>query len=227
MAWRFWRSSPSLIILTFRHYGITWDEELQSQYGLAVVDYYASLFADQRYAEIYNLYLYGGMFDGMASIVDRFTPFRIYETRHLVNAFVGLLGLWGTWRLGRFIGGGAVGLLALNLLVLTPMYYGHMFNNPKDIPFAAGVVWTLYYMAQCMVELPRPNTKTLIIKLGIVLGLTLGVRIGGVMVLIFWIACRWVGPRGSNHGGRNSFPRKRPGPHGVNSSRRRRASCCR
>jgi hypothetical protein len=29
-----------LILFTFRDYGITWDEELQSQYGLAVVDYY-------------------------------------------------------------------------------------------------------------------------------------------------------------------------------------------
>ena len=31
-----------VILLTFRHYGITWDEELQSQYGQAVVDYYFS-----------------------------------------------------------------------------------------------------------------------------------------------------------------------------------------
>src|SRR5580704_1571875 len=91
-----------IVLLTFRHYGITWDEELQSQYGLAVVDYYASFFKDQRFTEIFNLYLYGGMFDGLASVIDRFTPFNVYETRHLVNALVGLVGLWGTWRLGRF-----------------------------------------------------------------------------------------------------------------------------
>src|ERR1700681_2959806 len=120
-----------IICLTFRHYGITWDEELQSQYGQAIVDYYLSGFKDQRYAEIFNLYLYGGMFDGFASIIDRFTPFSVYETRHLLNACFGLLGLWGTWRLARFLGGNAVGLMALILLVLTPVYYGHMFNNPK------------------------------------------------------------------------------------------------
>src|ERR1700743_2620185 len=57
-----------IILCTFRHYGVTWDEELQSQYGLAVVDYYLSLFKDQRFTEIFNLYLYGGMFDGLASI---------------------------------------------------------------------------------------------------------------------------------------------------------------
>jgi hypothetical protein len=174
------------ILLTFRHYGITWDEELQSQYGLAIVDYYTSLFADQRYAEIFNLYLYGGMFDGLASVIDRFTPFSVYETRHLVNALFGLLGLWGTWRLGRFLGGGAVGLTALILLVLTPMYYGHMFNNPKDIPFATGIVWTMFYMAKSIADFPKIRDRT-IAMIGLVLGLTLGVRVGGAMTILFWI----------------------------------------
>jgi len=82
-----------IVVMTFRDYGVTWDEELQSQYGQAVVDYYASFFKDQRYLEIFNLYLYGGMFDGLASVVDSFTPFNVYETRHLVNAVFGLVGL--------------------------------------------------------------------------------------------------------------------------------------
>ena len=146
----------ALILCTFLDYGITWDEELQSQYGLAIVDYYKSGFHDQRYAEIFNLYLYGGMFDGLASIVDRFTPFRVYDTRHLVNALFGLLGLWGVWRLGRLLGGEAAGLVALVLCASTPVYYGHMFNNPKDIPFAAGIIWTLYFMFRSYAK-PSPS----------------------------------------------------------------------
>jgi hypothetical protein len=181
-----------IMVMTFRDYGITWDEELQSQYGQAVVDYYFSGFKDQRYAEIFNLYLYGGMFDGLASLIDRFTPFSVYETRHLVNAFFGLLGLWGTWRIGRFLGGPVVGLMSLILLALTPVYYGHMFNNPKDIPFAAGILWAIYFMSRCMAELPRPK-PAILIKLGIILGLTMGVRVGGVMLLLFWLAPMGVG----------------------------------
>jgi hypothetical protein len=184
-----------LIILTFRDYGITWDEELQSQYGQAVVDYYASLFKDHRFQQIFNLYLYGGMFDGVASVIDGFTPFSVYETRHLVNAFFGLLGLWGTYRIGKFLGGGFGGLVALTLLILTPMYYGHMFNNPKDIPFAAGILWSIYYMAK-LYEQGAHCQRSTIIKLGIIYGLTLGVRVGGVMLFAFWLvpwgwdACR-------------------------------------
>ena len=175
-----------IVLITFRDYGITWDEELQSRYGLAVVDYYTSLFHDDGYREIFNLYIYGGMFDGLASIVDRYTPFVVYDTRHLINALFGVLGLWGTWRLGRFIGGGAVGLLSLILVTFTPMYYGHMFNNPKDIPFACGVVWSLFFMARCYARMPRPEWH-LIIRLSIILGLTLGVRVGGVMFFALWL----------------------------------------
>ncbi len=174
-----------VILLTFRDYGITWDEELQSQYGLAVVDYYVSFFQDHRYADIFNLHLYGGMFDGLASVIDRYTPFSLYETRHLVNAFFGLAGLWGTWRLGRLIGGSVVGLMALVMLILTPMYYGHMFNNPKDIPFAAGIIWSMYYMGRCFQTAPAVP-RHVIVKLGIILGLTLGVRVGGVMLPAFF-----------------------------------------
>jgi hypothetical protein len=178
------------IVMTFRHYGITWDEELQSQYGQAIVDYYLSSFRDQRYAEIYNLYLYGGMFDGLASLVDRYTPFNVYETRHLLNALFGLLGIWGTWRLATHIGDEAVGLIAAGLLVLTPMYYGHMFNNPKDIPYAAGIIWSLYFMSRFYQKIESRggvfSEKSIILKLGIIFGLSLGVRVGGVMVLAFW-----------------------------------------
>lgn len=173
-----------LILLTFRDYGVTWDEELQSQYGQAVADYYISGFKDLRYAEIFNLYLYGGMFDGLAALVDRQTPFSLYETRHLLNALFGLIGLWGVWRIGRHMGGGLVGFIALILCATVPMYYGHMFNNPKDIPFAAGIIWCLYFMFRSMTK-PSP---TILIKLGVTLGLTLGVRIGGVMIIPFWVA---------------------------------------
>lgn len=178
--------TAAIVLLTFRRYGVSWDEEVQSQYGQAIYDYYISGFTDRRYDQIFNLYLYGGMFDGLAAWINAYTPFDIYATRHLLNASVGLIGLWGTWRLGRLIGGEAAGFASLVLLLFTPMYYGHMFNNPKDIPFAAGVVWILYYMAKSLRSFPHVS-RSLVLKLGTVLGLTLGVRVGGVMLLIFWI----------------------------------------
>ncbi len=172
-----------VVLLTFRDYGVTWDEELQSQYGFAIADYYLSGFKDTRYAQIFNLYLYGGTFDGLAAFIDLITPLDIYDSRHLLNAMFGLLGLWGTWKLGRFLGGEVVGLLALILCALIPSYYGHIFNNPKDVPFAAGIVWTIYYMSRSF----KKREWFTLIKLGLVAGFTLGVRVGGVMVFAYWL----------------------------------------
>ena len=50
----------------------------------------------------------------------------------------------------------APAFIALLFLLLTPNYYGQMFNNPKDIPFAVGVVWATYYMVRIVPTLPRP-----------------------------------------------------------------------
>ncbi|MFA4993829.1 MAG: glycosyltransferase family 39 protein [Bdellovibrionales bacterium] len=173
-----------LVLCTFRDYGVTWDEELQSQYGIAVVDYYLSGFKDARYSQIFNLYLYGGTFDGLAALINFMTPFEIYDTRHLLNALFGLMGLWGTWKLGKLLGGEEIGFLSLVICALVPSFYGHIFNNPKDVPFAAGIVWTLYYMSRSYKKTEWPT----LIKLGLVLGFTLGVRVGGIMVFAYWLA---------------------------------------
>ncbi|MDD2325182.1 MAG: glycosyltransferase family 39 protein [Alphaproteobacteria bacterium] len=182
IAWAFMAVLFLIVCATFEHYGITWDEEIQNQYGEAVYDFYASGLRDRHYEQIFNLYLYGGMFDGVAAFVNQFTPFHIFETRHLLNALLGLVGIWGTWRLGRLVAGGFTGLVAMAMLALTPMYYGHMFNNPKDIPFAVGVIWTLYYMVKIFMRYPRLHWPS-IVKLGLVFGLTLGVRVNGIMIL--------------------------------------------
>src|SRR5439155_1350574 len=62
--------------------------------------------------------------------------------------------------------------------------YGQMFNNPKDIPFAVGMVWATYYMVRMVPALPRPPLG-LLAKLGVAIGMTMGVRIGGLLLLCY------------------------------------------
>ena len=145
-----------LIGLTFTDYGVTWDEDVHNWYGYFALDYYLSFFADQRALNWLNLYNYGAAFDMAAAALNKFSPLGVYETRHLLNGFVGLFGLVGCWKLGRVLGGPRAGVIALLFLVLTPNYYGQMFNNPKDIPFAVGGVWASYYMVRILPTLPRP-----------------------------------------------------------------------
>ncbi len=173
-----------LVLLTFRDYGVTWDEDAHDWYGILALDYYLSLFADQRALHFTDLVNYGAAFDMLAAALNRFSPLGVYETRHLLNGFVGILGLAGCWKLGRVLGGPRAGFFALIFLLLTPNYYGQMFNNPKDIPFAVGGVWASYYMVRLLPTLPRPPFR-LIVKLGLAIGLALGVRVGGLLFLCY------------------------------------------
>src|SRR5204863_519306 len=173
-----------LVLVTFADYGVTWDEDVHNWYGVFALDYYLSLFSDQRALNWLNLYNYGAAFDMTAAAFNKFSPLGIYETRHLLNGLVGLVGLAGCWKLGRALGGSRAGFLALLFLLVTPNYYGQMFNNPKDIPFAVGGVWATYYMVRILPSLPYPPWR-LLLKMGLAIGLALGVRVGGLLFLCY------------------------------------------
>jgi len=170
-----------LILATFEDYGVTWDEDAHNWYGIAVLNYYLSGFRDLSAFDFYDLFYYGAAFDVTAAALNQLSPFGTFETRHLLDALTGLLGIVGTWKLGRALGGKRAGFLAALFLTLTPNYYGQMFNNPKDIPFAAAMAWALYYLVRIVPELPRPDWR-LAVKLGLACGLALAVRVGGLLV---------------------------------------------
>jgi hypothetical protein len=173
-----------LVLATFANYGVTWDEDLHNWYGVLTLNYYLSGLTDQRALHFADLFNYGAAFDTAAAALNRFSWLGVYETRHLLNGLVGVLGLAGCWKLGRALGGARAGLLALVFLLLTPNYYGQMFNNPKDIPFAVGGVWASYYIVCLLPLLPRPPSR-LVVKLGLTIGLALGVRVGGLLFLCY------------------------------------------
>ena len=173
-----------LVLLTFSDYGVTWDEDVHNWYGYFALEYYLTLFTDERALNWLNLYNYGAAFDMVAAALNKFSPLGVYETRHLLNGFVGVVGLLGCWKLCRALGRPRAGFIALLFLLLTPNYYGQMFNNPKDIPFAVGGVWATYYMVRILPSLPRPPWA-LLLKMGLAIGLALGVRVGGLLFLCY------------------------------------------
>ncbi|MBM3573893.1 MAG: hypothetical protein FJX52_16275, partial [Alphaproteobacteria bacterium] len=114
-----------LEITTFGDYGVTWDEDVHNYYGGLILSYYTSLFQDRAALTWWNLYLYGGAFDFIAALVNKVSPLGVYETRHLINAAVGLIGVVGCWRLTRAMAGPRAAWLAALMLVTAPAYYGH------------------------------------------------------------------------------------------------------
>jgi hypothetical protein len=170
-------AAPGLIAAaTFRDYGLGWDDYTHSQYGDLLLKLYGSGFADQRALSFVNLYKYGGGFDMAAALAAKMSPFDLFETRRLMGAVVGLIGLFATWRLARRLGGPIAGLAALTLLAACPLYYGHMFMNAKDAPFATAMVVLLLGMVRAFDEYPAPSARTMVLA-GVGLGIAFGSRI--------------------------------------------------
>ena len=161
---------------TFRDYGLGWDDFTHSQYGDLLLKLYGSGFADARALSFVNLYKYGGGFDMAAALAAKVLPFDLFETRRLMGAAVGILGLFATWRIGRRLGGPVAGLAALILLAACPLYYGHMFINAKDAPFATAMAVLLLGIVRAFDEYPKPGARTMALT-GVGLGLAFGSRI--------------------------------------------------
>ena len=169
-----------VIALTFRDYSLSTDEEVQNTYGRLLLDFYLSGLTDTRAFDYGNLYLYGGLFDLLAAAIAPFSPLPDFETRHLLCATFGVLGIVATWRLARLLAGPRAGLLAVVLLVLCPVDDGAMFNNTKDIPFAAAMTWMLYLSCRLVTSLRRPPLP-LMAWLGVAAGASLGIRVGAAL----------------------------------------------
>jgi 4-amino-4-deoxy-L-arabinose transferase-like glycosyltransferase len=162
--------------LTFRDYGLGWDDLTHSQYGELLLKLYGSGFADRRALSFVNLYKYGGGFDMAAGLAAKVLPFGPFETRRLMGAVVGIVGLTATWRLGRRLGGPFAGLSALALLAACPLYVGHMFMNAKDAPFAAAMAVLLLALVRAVEAYPRPSWRTVAL-IGVALGAAFGSRV--------------------------------------------------
>jgi hypothetical protein len=172
-----------LVLLTYKSYGISWDEPVQHNYAVKVLRYYASFFRDKAALSAdYNAFYYGAFFEVLAELFHYLVPIGIYESRHLLYAFTGLFGLWGCWKLVRLLVNQAAAFWTTILLALYPSYYGHMYINSKDIPFAVLYLWSLYYLIRFLKQIPNPEWS-IIGKLGLTIGFAMGTRVGGMVLL--------------------------------------------
>src|SRR5579864_2022038 len=110
--------------LTFRDYGLGWDDYTHAEYADLLLRMYGSGFKDTHALSFANLYMYGGGFDMAAALLHKILPFDLFETRRLLGAIVGVLGIAVTWRLARRLAGPLAGVVALIILALCPTYYG-------------------------------------------------------------------------------------------------------
>src|ERR1700732_5247538 len=68
-------------LMTFRDYGLGWDDYTHSEYGELLLALYGSGFADRRALSFVNLYMYGGGFDMLAALGAKGAPFTLFAAR--------------------------------------------------------------------------------------------------------------------------------------------------
>jgi len=181
----------AVVVSSFGDYGITWDEPSNRSYASSVVRWYETSGRDQA-AITAAMRNYGGLFELVATLAERTLPFGTYENRHLATALVGVLGIAFTYMLGRTLGGRTTGLVAASLLTLTPVYYGHIFANPKDVPLAALYSLALVAIVRWYQTWPSAGWRHAL-AVGASIGLAAAVRVGALVlffVLAFAVALR-------------------------------------
>lgn len=177
-----------IIINTVWDYGMGWDELFRYEGGDHKVTYYQNLLQGKSLKEAFpddDLTAYPGFFDISLALLSKISPFGLFHTGHILAAFFGFMGILACWKLAYFLGGPRTAFWALLFILLTPRYYGHMFFNPKDIPFAACYAWSLFFLIKASPHFPCLTLKSRLC-LGVSFGLTMAIRIGGFILFCYF-----------------------------------------
>ncbi|MET0386145.1 MAG: hypothetical protein ABW321_09320, partial [Polyangiales bacterium] len=168
--------------------GTTWDEEVHRRYGAAILRWFETGFED-RTATTLPQHVYGGLFDLIGAFIAdlEVIPLGIFDLLHVLTALLALVGLVVTWQLAACVGGPIAGFFAAAYLCLTPMWVGHGWFNPKDIPFAVGGALTLHAAARVCLA-PAPLSWGLALRVGLCTGLALSIRPGGLFMCAYPLA---------------------------------------
>jgi Dolichyl-phosphate-mannose-protein mannosyltransferase len=171
-----------LVGLTFGHYAVSNDEGVQHHYGELIIAYYKSGFTDRSVFGFDNLYLYGGLFDIVAVLLQHLLPFDLYDIRHLLSALAGIGGIVAAWATGRMIAGPRAGFIAAIALAICGVWYGGMFNHTKDVPFASAMMGATFFLLRATRHHPSPPRRD-VLWFGVLLGCALGLRATGLLMV--------------------------------------------
>ena len=175
----------AIILFTLPDYGMSWDEPFRWKGGQEKLLYYQALFGAGDAAVLgINPDHYPGLFDLSVALLNEITSLGLFLSGHILSSVFGFLALVAAWKIGRLIGGPRAAFWALLLAILTPRFYGHLFFNPKDIPFACTYLWATYGLIRILPSLPRPTWKQSI-GLGVLIGLCTATRFAGIIQVGF------------------------------------------
>lgn len=177
----------TIYMVTFHDYGITWDESVQSRYGELVIKYFQSGFQDNRCNNYLNLQLYGPLFEVICTGINKVVDLGKFEVRHLLIGICSLLTVFSTYKIGQLFNCKSfVPFYSAVVLIMIPRFYGHSFNNSKDIPFTFVFSLAMYLSISLILRNHQKPWKPFI-YCGLVIGIALSIRIGAVLLIFYTV----------------------------------------
>lgn len=218
----FWIFSFLLLIIMptmAPKYGQNGDEDIEMIYGQDVYKYFTE--GDMQAVNydnhplgmhIKNSNYYGSLINLMAEAsYQKNQHFDRVQWRHIYTSILGALMMIFTGLLAyRILGRNwLMGILALLFMAFSPRLFGESMHNIKDIPYASGIIISMYFAISYIIGiLQEKKLKYLILQLvGLAFGLTItfGARGGGGLLVIAFIGVTFVAYFLFNSDFRNQF----------------------
>ncbi len=170
-----------IAIVVFKDFGITWDEQQSLDLGQFVINWYTSFFTDRRALELADFPNYGGLASIVSWISYKLLPGPLHYRTHVAYLIFAVAGLVFVGRLGRLCSGKWGGIFSILLLASYPLFFGSAFMNPRDVPFAATFIASLYYLCRLLMTPTRDSVKSkqrrrAILAFGVSCGLAVAIR---------------------------------------------------
>ncbi len=190
LSYLFWLLLLGVFIRLSLDAGISGDEYLHLRHSYDVIDYYKTFGNDRSALHTPKTFLkyYGQSFDNAATLISKvFNIDDIFTLRHILNAIAAWLVVLFTYLTARELSNRKTAVFAVILLLLSPRFIGHSFNNLKDIPFALGFIASLFFILKYLKNLKdSPNY----VKVGVMatIAFTISIRPAGLLIIIYlWV----------------------------------------
>lgn len=180
-----------MVIMSLNH-GITGDEDDASAYGKAIISYMTTLGDDTTALHMpealdkdHILHLYGGAFDMMTGVAHKILPFiNEFTLRHILNALMGFLGIFFAGRIILLFSNYRAAIIVSLLMFSFPFFLGHSMNNPKDVPFAAANIMSIYFIIRFWQAYPNAKKKDYAYLI-LSIALALNIRIAALLLFAY------------------------------------------
>jgi 4-amino-4-deoxy-L-arabinose transferase-like glycosyltransferase len=174
-----------LLLLLSGDFGESWDVAGRERSALIAYTYYFNGFDSAQFRANPDLDInYGPLLDVLIRIAQDTTADALqrFQIRVFLQALLSLSCLIPVFLISTRVVSKPLALIAVALVAVTPVFFGHAFINPKDSIFASGFLWAFYIILYCFEDGRRPSYWALI-GLAVLLGVVTSLRLIGAYLL--------------------------------------------